>query len=386
MHVKRARLEREVAAGLKASPVTAILGPRQSGKTTLARRLAVLKRAQVFDLEVQDDVARLSDPLPALRRLKGLVVLDEIQRKPELFEILRALADRRPVPCRFLILGSASPSLLRRTSESLAGRVRFVEMGGFTLEEAGPSAASRLWMRGGMPNSFLAPNDGESWKWREDFITTFLERDIPQLEISIPAATLRRFWAMAAHYHGQVWNSSEVAGSLGVAHTTARRYLDLLEGAYMVRELPPWFGNLRKRVVKSPKVYLRDSGLLHTLLRLRTFRDLEVHPKVGASWEGFAMEQVLRRVGERDAFFWATHAGAELDLLVLGRGRKWGFEFKFREAPAITRSMRSAMEELDLARLWVVHPGSRAYPLARGIEALPLAGIDDAIAATGAGR
>jgi len=386
MRVKRARLEREVAAGLKASPVTALLGPRQSGKTTLARRLARSRRAHVFDLEIQDDVARLSDPVPALRRLEGLVVLDEIQRKPELFEVLRALSDRRPLPCRFLILGSASPSLIRRTSESLAGRVRFVEMGGFTLEEAGPSTAQRLWMRGGMPDSFLAPNDGESWKWREDFITTFLERDIPQLEISIPAATLRRFWAMVAHYHGQVWNSSEVAGSLGVAHTTARRYLDLLSGAYMVRELPPWFGNMRKRVVKSPKVYLRDSGVLHTLLRVRTFRELEVHPKVGASWEGFAMEQVLRRVGERDAFFWATHGGAELDLLVLGRGRKWGFEFKFRETPAITRSMRSAMEDLGLARLWVVHPGERTYPLGKRIEALPLADIGRAIALTGAGR
>jgi len=386
MHVKRSRLEREVAAGLKASPVTAILGPRQSGKTTLARRLAAVRRAHFFDLENQDDATRLSDPVPALRRLKGVAVLDEIQRKPELFETLRVLSDRRPLPCRFLILGSASPSLLKRTSESLAGRVRFVEMGGFTLEETGPSTARRLWMRGGMPDSFLAGKDKGSWKWREDFITTFLERDIPQLEISIPAATLRRFWAMVAHYHGQVWNSSEVAGSLGVAHTTARHYLDILEGAYMVRELQPWFGNLRKRVVKSPKVYLRDSGLLHTLLRLRTFRELEVHPKVGASWEGFAMEQVLRRVGERDAFFWATHAGAELDLLVLGRGKKWGFEFKFRETPAITKSMRSAMEDLALARLWVVHPGSQAYPLGKDIEALPLAGIERAIAITGAGR
>jgi len=386
VRVKRGRLEREVAAGLKASPVTAILGPRQSGKTTLARRLAAVRRAHIFDLEVPDDATRLSDPVPALRRLTGLVVLDEIQRKPELFETLRALADRRPLPCRFLILGSASPSLLRRTSESLAGRVRFVEMGGFTLEEAGASTAHRLWMRGGYPESFLAATEEGSWRWREDFITTFLERDIPQLEISIPAATLRRFWAMVAHYHGQVWNSSEVAGSLGVAHTTARRYLDILEGAYMVHELPPWHGNSAKRVIKSPKVYLRDSGLLHTLLRLRTFRELEVHPKVGASWEGFAMEQVLRRVGVRDAFFWATHAGAELDLLVLGRGAKWGFEFKFRESPAVTRSMRAAMEELDLARLWVVHPGPRGYPLAKGIEALPLAELDRAIAATGAGR
>lgn len=301
-----------------------------------------------------------------------MIVLDEIQRRPELLPLLRVLADRRPRRARFLILGSASPDLIQHSSETLAGRVTFVDMGGFTLEEVGTDRQDRLWLRGGFPRSFLARSDRESWNWRQDFVRTFLERDLPQLGIAVPPQTLHRFWMMLVHCHGQIWNASEIGASLGIAHTSARRYLDLLSEAYVIRQLPPWFQNVGKRVVKSPKVYLRDSGLLHTLLDLPSREALESHPKLGASWEGFALEQVLGVVGAPSAYFWATHGGAELDLFIPARGKRWGFEFKFHDAPTMTRSMRVAMQDLNLHHLWIVHPGVESYPVHESVDCLAL--------------
>ncbi len=377
--IRRSRLLAEVRRGLRESPVTSLLGPRQCGKTTLARLATRGARATFFDLESPRDLQRLADPEAALEPLRGLVVIDEIQRRPALHELLRVLADRRPLPARFLILGSADPATIRRSSESLAGRVRFVSMGGLTLDETGPLGVDRLWWRGGFPLAYRAASDGAARRWTEDFVRTFLERDIPQLEVRIPAEQLRRFWTMLAHAHGQSWNASQIGGSMGLAHTTVRRYLDLLSGAFMVRQLQPWFVNPRKRVVKSPKVYLRDTGILHALLDLPDHGALRDHPKLGASWEGFALEQVLARTGSRQAWFWGTHGGAELDLYLPRGGRGWGFEFKAHTSPAPTKSMRIAMEDLKLRRLWVVHPGTAAYPLGGGIEALPLAQLDRAL-------
>ncbi|MCC7518697.1 MAG: ATP-binding protein [Verrucomicrobiae bacterium] len=348
------------------------MGPRQCGKTTLARQMLKGRPAAYFDLENPRDLARLQNPMRVLEALRGVVVIDEIQCRPDLMPVLRVLADRRPLPCRFLILGSAAPELIRHASESLAGRVHFVDIGGFCLEELGSSRQQPLWFRGGFPLSFLAKSDRQSLEWRENFVRTFLERDIPQFGIQIPAATLRRFWTMLAHYHGQTWNGSEIAASLGVAHTTTRRYLDVLTGAFMVRQLPPWFENVGKRVVKSPKIYLRDSGVLHTLLQIESLEDLEGHPKLGASWEGFALEEILRWSGDRNAYFWATHGGTELDLLLVRRGRRWGFEFKCSEAPTMTRSMHEAMRDLKLERLWVVFPGATSFPIHERVECVGL--------------
>jgi uncharacterized protein len=378
MLVQRTDFSAQIKAGLQRSPVTALLGPRQCGKTTLARQIAAARDGTFFDLENPVDEARLQNPQLVLEPLKGVVVLDEIQRRPDLLPLLRVLADRRPLPCRFLVLGSASPELIRGASESLAGRVQFVDLTGFTLAEVGAGRQDQLWLRGGFPDSFLADDEAASWAWRENFIRTFLERDIPQLGSQIPAATLRRFWTMLAHHHGQIWNGAEIGASLGVAPPTARRYLDLLVGAFVVRQLPPWFENAGKRVVKSPKVYVRDSGLLHALLNLPGRATLESHPKLGASWEGFALEQVLNWAGERNAYFWATHGGAELDLLVMRNGKRWGFEFKCQDAPKMTRSMHIALEDLKLERLWVIHPGTARYPLHERAECLGLRELDQA--------
>jgi hypothetical protein len=371
----RPELLNRVRAGLGRSPVVTILGPRQCGKTTLARIVAREQGATYLDLEDSRDDARLAEPWLALEGLRGLVVLDEVQRRPGLLPVLRVLADRRPLPARFLLLGSASPDLVRGASESLAGRVEFVDMGGFTVEEVGASRWRRLWLRGGFPDSFLAASTDAAGAWRESFVRTFLERDLPQLGVRVPAAQLRRFWTMLAHYHGQTWNGAEIAASLGVAHATTRRYLDLLTGAFVVRQLQPWFENVGKRVVKSPKVYVRDSGLLHSLLGIETEPALQAHPKLGASWEGFALEQVLSWRLERQAFFWATHGGAELDLLVSSGGRRWGFEFKYADAPRMTRSIHVALEDLKLDRVFVVHPGSRSYPLHERVECVGLADL-----------
>lgn len=356
-------------------PVVALPGPRQVGKTTLARLFAVsLEEMPVhwFDLESPVDLARLSNPELALSPLRGLVILDEIQRMPELFPVLRVLADRPETPARFLILGSASLELVKGARESLAGRLSFVDVTGFTLEETGAEHLRQRWWRGGFPRAYLARNDRAASQWQEDFFRTFLEQDIPQLGIRVPATTLRRFWTMLAHYHGQIWNASELARALGSSEPTARRYLDILVGTYMVRQLPPWFENLKKRQVKAPKIYIRDSGVCHALLGLERMEALESHPKLGASWEGFALEQILAVTGDSNAYFWATHSGAELDLLVVHRGQRVGFEFKYSENPSTTKSMQIALADLGLDHLYVVYPGQHRIPLTESITASPL--------------
>jgi len=377
--IGRSELEAKVRLALKRNPVAALLGPRQCGKTTLARRIAAERGAEFIDVESPAGRRRLEQPMSALQPLHGLVVLDEAQLRPEVFPVLRVLADRDPLPARFLLLGSAAPDLVKGVSESLAGRVAFVDMGGFDLGEVGEAEQRKLWLRGGFPRSFLAEDDAASFAWREDFIRTFLERDIRMFGINVPPDTLRRLWTMVAHYHGQVWNSSEVGRSLGEAHTTVKRHLDILTGALMVRQLPPWFENLGKRQVKSPKVYLRDSGLLHALSGLATHRAMEESPRLGASWEGLVVEETVRLVGERHAYFWATQSGAELDLLLFVGGKRYGVEVKYGDAPRLTKSMHTALADLKLERLWVVYPGRESFPLADRVELVSLAGLRQAL-------
>ena len=366
---------KRIDAALRIHPAAALLGPRQCGKTTLARVIAAREPCEYFDLENPVDLRRLSAPMTTLGKLSGLVVLDEVQRQPELFELLRVLIDRPDNSARFLLLGSASPRLVRGVSESLAGRIGFIDLSGFDLRETGTAHRDRLWVRGGFPRAFLAADDVSSMGWRDSFIRTFLERDIPQLGITIPAETLRRFWTMVAHFHGQIWNAAQLARSLGASENTARSYLDIMAGAFMVRVLPPWFANVGKRQVKSPKVYLRDTGLLHALLQIGSLAELQAHPKLGASWEGFALEQLCAVLATNDAYFWATHGGAELGLLVTLRGKRYGFEFKYADAPGTTRSMRVAVEDLGLERLWVVYPGDKEYELDEAISVAPLASL-----------
>lgn len=380
--VARPRALARVRRTLAANPVCALLGPRQCGKTTLARQIAVGRRAvHIFDLETSVARRQLAEPELALQPLRGLVVIDEIQRDPRLFEVLRPLADRPETPARFLVLGSASPELVRGVSESLAGRVGFVDLGGFDLSEVGGARLGDLWLRGGMPRSLLARSAALSTSWRRDFVRTFLERDVPQLGIRIPADALRRFWMMLAHFHGQVWNGADVARSLGVNEHTVRRYLDVMSGTYLARQLQPWFENVSKRQYKSPKVYVRDSGLLHALLGIESREDLLGHPRLGASWEGFAIEQILAAAGDRDAYFWGTHAGAELDLLLLRRGLRIGVEIKYADAPAMTRSLHVALEDLGLARAFVVYPGRERYRIHAKVEVIPLAEAQERLAA-----
>lgn len=367
---------------LKEQRAVLLLGARQVGKTTLAHDLAKRwDKVTFFDLESPSDLARLEEPMLALEKLRGLIVLDEVQNRAELFPVLRVLADRPRPLARFLLLGSASPELLRQGSETLAGRVAFYELPGFDLEEVGPMRHEQLWFRGGFPRSFLAGSNRESAQWRRDFIRTFLERDLPQLGVTIPALTLRRFWTMLAHYHGQIWNASEFARSFGVAHTTIRRYIDLLTAALVARQLPAWSENVGKRIVKSPKVYIADSGLLHSLLGLETLRELESHPKLGASFEGFALNAVIQRLHVRseECFFWATQAGAELDLLVVRGNRRFGFEFKRTDTPGLTRSMANALKDLRLDHLDVVHAGKDTFPLHRKVRALAVRDLVDCI-------
>jgi len=373
--VERPRLVSALRAALRRSPVVALIGPRQCGKSTTARWIVDPASPRYFDLEDPTSLARLAEPMTALQPFRGVVVIDEIQRRPELFPVLRVLADRRPRPARFLVLGSASPALLRQSSETLAGRLETIILAGFRLDEVGDRALRRHWRRGGFPPAFLARSEADSVRWREQFVRTFLERDLPQLGVSIAAPTLFRFWSMLAHVHGNVWNAADPARSLGLSQPTVRHYLDLLTSVFMVRQLAPWHENLAKRQVKAPKVYVRDSGLLHALLGIRSESDLLRHPKLGASWEGYAIEEAIKLVEPDDAYFWATHGGAELDLLLLKDGLKYGLEVKYQDAPTLTRSMRTALADLKLEHLAVIYPGSRRYPLADRVTAVPLASL-----------
>jgi uncharacterized protein len=370
--IYRSQTLARIRASYAVHPAVAIEGPRQCGKTTLARAFAAdTPEVTFFDLESPADLQRLATPEQTLRPLVGLVVIDEAQRLPELFPVLRVLLDRPGMPARFLLTGSASPELVRGLSESLAGRIGIVDLAGFDLAETGPDSLAQLWLRGGFPRSFLAADDRASLQWRLDFVRTFLERDLPQLGITVPSATLRRFWTMIAHYHGQTWNAAEFARSLGASEPTARRYLDILAGAFMVRVLPPWFENLGKRQVKAPKLYVRDTGLLHALHGLGTLEELQGHPKLGASWEGFVIEQLITLLDTRDTYYWATHAGAELDFMTLSAGKRYGFEVKYADAPGRTKSMHTALTDLGLAHLWVVYPGEERYDLADDITVVP---------------
>ena len=364
----------QVTRLLKHFPVVAILGARQVGKTTLAADVVARSRGPVtrFDLEDPDDLARLADPMLALRELRGTVILDEVQRRPELFPALRVLADRKPRRAQFLVLGSASPELLRQGSESLAGRIAFYDLPGLSLAEVGATHANRLWVRGGFPRSFLSRNDVASLEWRKEFIRTFLERDLPALGVNVAAETMRRFWSMLAHHHAQLWNASELGRSFGVADTTVRGYLDRLSDALVIRQLQAFHENLGKRQVKAPKIYLRDSGLLHALLGLTTQREIEGHPKLGASWEGFVIDQLIQQLRARteEVYFWRTHTGAELDLLVVRGGKRFGFEVKRTSAPTMSPSMHIALADLKLRSLCVVHAGAQSYPLAQDVDAL----------------
>lgn len=373
--IDRKHLRTTIQSALDRSRVVALIGPRQCGKTTMARLFVPSTSINYFDLEDPLSLARLDQPMTALQDLRGLVVIDEVQRRPDLFPVLRVLVDRIPLPAQFLILGSASPDLLRQSSESLARRISIITMSGFSLTEVGKEAHNRLWRRGGYPLSFLAATDEDSLDWRKDFVRTFLERDIPQFGFNIPATSLFRFWRLLAHYHGQIWNNAEAARTLNVGETTVRRYLDLLQDLFMVRLLPPWYANLRKRQVKTPKIYFRDSGLLHYLSGIRTEKELLLYPRSGASWEGFAMEETIKAMTPDEVYFWATHSGAELDLLLIKNGQRIGVEYKRVDAPRLTPSMRIACEDLRLVRLLVIYPGLKAYPLNDNIQVIPLASL-----------
>lgn len=375
MYLGRSFFEQQIAVSIQRNPVTAILGPRQCGKTTIARKIAEAYESVMLDLEDPADFELLSvSPKIFLEQQKGLVVIDEAQRMPDLFPILRVLADQTDSGRKFLLLGSASPDLLKNTSESLAGRIGFIDLTGFKVDEVGIENTRSLWLKGGFPRSYLAETDEISYQWREDFIRTFLERDLNLLGINIPAATLRRFWVMLAHYHGQIWNGAEFARSMAVSEPTVKRYLDILSGTYLVRQIQPWYENLQKRQVKSPKIYIRDSGLLHALLSLQG-EQIMSHVKVGASWEGFVIEQLLQQLQTRDYYFWRTHAGAELDLLVFKNGKRLGFEVKFSDKPQITKSMRQSISDLKLDRLYLVYQGKHALNLEDNIRLLPVLNI-----------
>jgi len=370
--IERTEIVAAIRTALDRSPVVVLSGPRQCGKTTLARGFLSPDSVNYFDLEDPTSLARLDEPTTALAPLQGLIVIDEVQRRPDLFPVLRVLADRRPSPARFLLLGSASGDLLRQTSESLAGRVERVTIGGFTLAEVGDMTFEQLWLRGGLPLSFLAASETDSLAWRGQFIQSLLERDFPQWGVRVPAVALRRFWTIVAHYHGQTWNAADAARTLGAGEKAVGRYLDLLSDAFMVRQLQPYHANLRKRQVKSPKVYVRDSGLLHRLLGIDTLKALMDHPKIGASWEGFVIEQVLATEPHDDEYFWATHQGAEIDLILRRGDRLLGVECKRTDAPKVTPSIRTAMEDLGLERVVVLYPGEKRYALAEGVEAVPV--------------
>ncbi len=374
-YLPRPRELEAVQARLRRGPVTALLGPRQCGKTTLAQALAA---EHYFDLEDPRSLARLDEPQTALEGLTGTVVIDDVQRKPDLFPLLRVLADRQPAT-RYLLLGSASPDLVKGVSESLAGRVGCHDLGPLAIDETGVGEWRTLWLRGGFPRSCLSETDAASALWREDFIRSYLERDIPALGIAVPAETLRRFWVMVSHYHGQVLNFSELGRSFGVSDHTVRRYLEILSGTFMIRLLPPWHTNVGKRLVKAPKLYIRDSGLFHALHIIATPMQLESHPKLGASWEGFAMEQAIRLMGVVNPYFWRTHTGAELDMVWQAEGALWGMEFKYQDAPRMTRSLRAVLRDLPLKHVWIVYPGPDSYQLDDAVSVLPVANLPDTV-------
>jgi predicted AAA+ superfamily ATPase len=380
--VARRELSAAIRQALRRSRAVALVGPRQVGKTTLARSLLPPESPRYFDLESPVDLARLEQPMTALELVagSGLVVIDEVQRRPDLFPTLRVLIDRINRPGQYLLLGSASPHLLRQSSESLAGRLEVIEVHPLALAEVGTSALDELWSRGGFPLSFTAASDEDSRRWREAFVQLTVERDLPELGLGRNPQAIRRFWSMVAHYHGQVWNAADPARSLGVGETTVRRYLDFMTGAFLVRQLQPWHENLGKRQVKAPKVYVRDSGILHTLLNLSDREAVLRHPKAGASWEGYLLEQVLHHARPTEAYFWATHQGAELDLLMLKHGRRIGVEFKLSDSPTLTPSMRIALADLKLDQLLVVYPGRKSYALADRVEAVPAAKVAEFVA------
>ncbi len=357
------------------TPVVSLLGPRQCGKTTLARLFGDQHGAMYFDLESIPDQRRLQNPELMLGSLNRLVILDEIQIMPELFSVLRVLVDRPDNQTNFLILGSASPHIIKNVSETLAGRTEFIELSGFNIDETGKESLEELWLQGGFPLSFLAESNRDSLAWRENFIRTFLERDIPQLGISIPAQAMRRFWTMLAHYHGQTLNASEIARSIGLSDKTIKSYLDILTGTFMIRQLQPWFENISKRQVKAPKIYFRDSGILHSLLDIPNHHHLMGHPRLGASWEGFALEQIIQIIAPAEPYFWATHSGAEVDLFFSKDGKRYGMEFKFNEAPKISKSMHIALTDLKLSHLYVIYPGKESYPVAKNISVVSLAEV-----------
>ncbi|MFW8600416.1 ATP-binding protein [Desulfobacterota bacterium M19] len=368
--ITRSKYLAHLKTALGRSPIAALLGPRQCGKTTLARIFGKQHNAAYFDLESPADQQRLQNPELLFSALPGVIILDEIQLKPELFNVLRVLVDKPDNKSKFLVLGSASPHIIKNVYETLAGRVEFIELSGFNMGEI--SGKEQLWLRGGFPRSFLANSEEDSLAWREGFIRTFLERDIPMLGISIAAAAIRRFWTMLAHFHGQTWNASELGRSMGLNDKTVRSYLDILTATFMIRQLQPWHENLRKRQVKAPKIYFRDSGLLHSLLHIPNYHNLTGNPRLGASWEGFALEQVLQAVQPSDAYFWSTYSGAEIDLFYIKNGKRYGIEFKFNEAPKLTKSMHIAVQDLALDYLWVVYPGENEYPVTDKITVRPL--------------
>ncbi len=374
MITRKSYLDR-VDTALERSKIVALLGPRQCGKTTLAKAIWAKRESTYFDLESQADQKRLGNPEMMFDSLSGLVVIDEIQTLPELFQTLRVVVDKPQNKCCFLILGSASPSIIKNVSETLAGRVEFIDMAGFSLAELGEASAEMLWIRGGFPRSYLAKSDSDSVAWREGFIRTFLQRDIPQLGIQIPSAMIRRFWTMLAHWHGQTWNASKIASSMGLTNKTVRSYLDLLTDTYMIRQLQPWHENIAKRQVKSPKIYFRDTGLLHSLLDLEDGYGLRGHPQCGASWEGFAIEQVLQAIRPAQAYYWATYSHAELDLFFILNGKRYGLEFKFSEAPTKTKSMAIAIDNLKLEKLLIVYPGTESWPVDDKITVCPLSQV-----------
>lgn len=370
--VARPEIKTEITTALNRSRVVGLIGPRQCGKTTLAQEFLPSTSPAYFDLEDPEHLSLLEQPKLALAPLQDLVVIDEIQRGPGLFPLLRVLADRKPLPAKFLILGSASPELLRQSSESLAGRIEMIEITGFNLQEVGANQMTIHWVRGGFPLSFLAGNDADSFVWRKRFVATFLERDLGSFGITVSPISMHRFWSMLAHYHGQTWNSTEIAGSMGMAATTMKNYLDILTSTFMIRQLQPWHENLGKRQVKAPKIYFRDSGIFHQLMGIHSEAELSRHPKLGASWEGYAIEECIRHFQPDHAYFWGTHNGAELDLFLLKDGKRIGVECKMQDGPKLTRSMKTAMQDLKLHELHVIYPGSKTYPLGEGITVRPL--------------